>query len=256
MLQLARTQFNVLKALTIHNLQGQMSGYKYGFAWLILEPMIYIVGFRMARKLLGGLGSPPGMTPLMFYILGVFPIYICFLGVKNFTIPVGRSKLLGFPRVTPLDVTIASTLSGFALYFLLFWTLAFAVAHFENAWPPQNILEIMLAMIAALIFGITIGLAISGLFYLFPPTRQFVGYLSFAMRMGSGMFFCITMIPITYWPYLTWNPVMHITEMTRDGWFEGYVSPIASPSFVVECMLGALLLGLLVERYMRRMPKG
>jgi ABC-2 type transport system permease protein len=42
-----KTQFNVIKALTIHNLQGQMSGYKYGFAWVILEPLVFIAGFRI-----------------------------------------------------------------------------------------------------------------------------------------------------------------------------------------------------------------
>jgi capsular polysaccharide transport system permease protein len=255
MSQLIRTQFNVLKALTIHNLQGQMSGYKYGFAWLILEPLVFIAGFRLARKFFGGLASPAGMTPLMFYVLGVFPIYLCFAGIKTFTIPASRSKLLAFPRVTELDLTLAAILASFAIYFLLFWLVAVGVSNYENVWPPQNILEIMLALMGSLIIGTAVGLFFSGLVRVFPPMKQFVGYLNFAVRMASGMFFCITMIPITVWPYLTWNPVLHLTEMTRDAWFESYVSPIASPAYVAECALGLLLLGLLVERYMRRIPK-
>jgi capsular polysaccharide transport system permease protein len=256
MLQLVRTQFNVLKALTIHTLQGQMSGYKYGFAWVILEPIIYIVGFRMARRVLGGLGTPPsGMTPLMFYVLGTFPIYICLSGIQSYAIPASRSKLLGFPRVTPLDLTIASNLCSFAIYFTLFWILSVAISNYENSWPPQNILQIMLVLLTALIIGNAVGLVFSGIFRVFPPMKQFIGYLRFGLRMGSGLFFSITMMPITIWPYFTWNPLMHLTEMTRDGWFESYVSPIASPSFVAECALGLLLLGLLIERYMRRIPK-
>jgi capsular polysaccharide transport system permease protein len=255
MLQLMRTQFNVLKTLTIHHLQGQMSGYKYGFAWLVLEPLIFIAGFRLARKFFSPMAAPGGMTPLMFYILGVFPIYLCFAGIRAFAVPASRSRLLEFPRVTELDLAIAANLSSFALYFLLFWIVSVGVANYENAWPPQNMLEIMLAFMAALIIGTTVGLIISGLFRVFPPTKQFVSYLSFAIRMASGMFFCITMLPITVWPYLTWNPLLHITEMTRDAWFESYVSPIASPAYVAECGLGLLLLGLLIERYMRRIPK-
>jgi capsular polysaccharide transport system permease protein len=73
--------------------------------------------------------------------------------------------------------------------------------------------------------------------------------------MSSGLFFCITMLPLAFWPYVTWNPLFHVTELVRDAWFEGYVSPIASPTYVVECTLVLLFLGLSVERHVRRFPK-
>jgi capsular polysaccharide transport system permease protein len=251
-----KTQFNVVTALTIHNLQGQMSSYKYGFAWVILEPLVFIAGFRMMRKFIGSMASPSGMTPLMFYVLGVFVIFLALGGLKTFQIPVSRPKLLSFPRVTTLDIAIASNLSSFAIYFVLFWLVVIPVAIYENVWPPQNIVPIMLAMITAWILGWSVGLAFSAPFRSFPPLKQFIGYSNFAMRMTSGMFFCVTMLPLTTWPYFTWNPLFHLTEIMRDAWFESYVSPIASPTFVAECALVLLLLGLSVERYMRRFPKG
>src|SRR5436305_4486278 len=101
MLRELKTQFNVLKALTIHDLQGQMKAYNYGFAWLILEPLIYIAGFRLMRQFLGALAPPSGMTPLMFYVLGVLPLYLSFEALKTFRIAASPSKLLSFPRVTP-----------------------------------------------------------------------------------------------------------------------------------------------------------
>lgn len=232
-----------------------MSSYRYGFAWVLLEPLIFIGAFRMMRRAFGSLAQPSGMTPLMFYVLGVFPIFIFFEGMRSYAIAATKSKLLDFPGVSPLDLTIAKNMSGFAVYFLLFWVLAVTVSNFEGVWPPDNALKITLALLAAWVLGQGVGLVISGGYLFFPPLKQFVGYTNIVVRLISGMFFCITMIPVVFWPYLTWNPLLHVTEMTRDAWFESYVSPVADPRFLFQCVLGTTLLGLLVERSMRRVPK-
>src|SRR3954451_9881567 len=98
-------QFNIIKALAIHDLQGQMKTYNYGFAWALLEPLIYIVAFRMARKLLGGSGATDGMTPLMYYVLGVFPLYFFLQGMGAGGSAARKSSLLYFPRVTQIDLS-------------------------------------------------------------------------------------------------------------------------------------------------------
>jgi capsular polysaccharide transport system permease protein len=250
-----KAQGNTLKALTIHQLQGQMSTYRYGFAWVLLEPLIFIAAFRMMRKFFGAMAQPSGMTPLMFYVLGVFPIFMFFDGLRTYAVAASRSKLLDFPTVSPLDLMIAKNVASFSVYFILFWVLAVTVSNFESAWPPENVLKIMFALLACWILGQGVGLAVSGAYLFFPPLKQFIGYTNFVVRMISGMFFCITMIPVTVWPYLTWNPLLHLTEIARDAWFESYVSPIANPGFVLECVLGTTLLGLLVERSIRRVPK-
>jgi capsular polysaccharide transport system permease protein len=249
------TQFNVLKALTIHNLQGQMSTYSYGFAWVILEPLFFIAGFRLMRQFLGNSLAPPGgMTPLMFYVLGVIPLFLAFDGLKAYGLLVKPTKMLAFPRVTPLDMAVASGVASFAVYFILFWIIAVPVSMYEGAWPPDNIMGIILGMILGWMLGLGLGFILSGAVRVFPPARQFIGYAVFGLRMSSGLFFSITMVPVTVWPYLDWNPLLNVTEIVRDAWFESYVSPIASPRFVIECLIGILLLGLSVERFMRRVP--
>jgi capsular polysaccharide transport system permease protein len=249
-----KTQLNVLRTLAIHNLQGQMKTYNYGFAWVLLEPIMFIAAFRLVRRLLSGGTTTAGMTPLMFYVLGVLPLYFCFDGFKNYAVLARPSTLLSFPRVTRSDVAIAGGIASFAVYFLLFWLIAVPVSIYEGVWPPQNLIPIVFAIIASWVIGMAAGFALSGLFQVFPPLKQFISYVVFGFRMISGFFFCIVMIPVAYWPYLTWNPLLHITELVRDSWFESYVSPIASPMFIVECAVGMLLLGLSVERYMRRIP--
>jgi capsular polysaccharide transport system permease protein len=102
--------------------------------------------------------------------------------------------------------------------------------------------------------GVAIGFVVGTATRVFPPVKQFWGYTSMVNRMAGGMLFVITMFPSEYWPYFTWNPVLHCEEMLRDGWFNTYTSPVADPLFVMECITGLLLLGLSLERYQRRMP--
>ena len=190
----------------------------------------------------------------MFYVLGVLPLYLCLDGIRAYSTIASPSSFWHFPRVTPVDLALASAISSFVVYFILFWVISIPVAIYENAWPPDNILSVMFGLILAWMLGIAAGFIISGAARVFPPTKQFVSYTSFALRISGGMFFCITMIPVAWWPLLSWNPVLQATEMTRDGWFEGYVSPIANPLYIGECILGMMLLGLSIERFMRRVP--
>ena len=57
-----RTQFNVIGALTIHELQGLMKTYNYGFAWALFEPFMFIAVMRVVKSAFKGL--PPGVVRL------------------------------------------------------------------------------------------------------------------------------------------------------------------------------------------------
>src|SRR5271169_4087835 len=69
-----KTQFNVIVALTIRELQSLMKSYNYGFAWALLEPIMFIGIMRVARSAFKGL-TPPDMPPTTFLIVGIIPFY-------------------------------------------------------------------------------------------------------------------------------------------------------------------------------------
>jgi capsular polysaccharide transport system permease protein len=249
-----RTQINVIAALTIRELQSLMKGYNYGFAWALLEPLMFIAIMRLARSAFKGL-TPPNMQPSTFLILGIVPFYLYIQAVgavyKSIS---GTDNLLKFPRVTPIDVAIAAALCDFCIYFALFLVFLVFFSIYEGAWPPQDPLAVCLAFIALWMLGMGLGFVVGTAARVFPPLKQFVSYYNLANRMMGGMLFVITMFPSSFWPYFTWNPVLHCMEMLRDAWFVTYTSPVASPAYVMEWILGLWLLGLSLERFQRRVP--
>src|ERR1043165_3693421 len=255
MFKAMKAQFDVIGALTIHNLQGQMKNYAYGYVWLFIEPIMYIAILRLMRQAFNPLAPPNNMAPLTFYTLGVIPIFLSFEGLGDVAREVSApSKLLSFPRVTPVDVAIASSFASFSTYFLLFWIFVLPLSIYEGAWPPKNALEVVLTLLGVWILSAAVGFIVGAAMRVFPPARQFVMYITRVLRLISGLFFVITMIPTIYWPYLTWNPLLHLMELMREGWFSTYTSPVASPLFVAQCTIVILLLGLSLERFMRRVP--
>jgi capsular polysaccharide transport system permease protein len=151
-------------------------------------------------------------------------------------------------------LAVAASISSFALYFVIFWVGSLLISNYEGVWPPQNVMTINLSLVAASVIGTGAGFALSGAVRVFPGLGKIIGISIFALRMLSGMFFCVAQVPSQYWVYLAWNPLLHITELVRDAWFESYVSPIASPAYVLEFALGLLLFGLAIERFKSRIP--
>jgi capsular polysaccharide transport system permease protein len=249
-----KTQFNVIKALTIHELQDAGKAYNYGFAWALLEPIMFIGIMRALRSALKGL-TPPDMPPTTFLIVGIVPyyMYLSAMGAvyKSLSEP---DKMLQFPRVTPIDVAIAASLRDFCIYFAVYCIFLVPVSIYEGAFPPENALKVFVLYLVIWMLGVSFGFVAGAAARVFPPIKQFISYYNILNRMIGGMLFVITMFPSVYWPYLTWNPTLHCMEMIRDGWFVTYTSPVADPAYVAEWILGLTLLGLSLERYQRRMP--
>lgn len=249
-----KTQFSVIRALTIHELQGMMKTYNYGFAWALLEPIMFIGVMRIARSAFKGL-TPPDMPPTTFLVVGIIPYYLYLSAITAVYGAVSSSDgMLQFPRVTPVDLAISNALQEFCIYFTLYCIFLLPISIYDGVFPPENGLKVMLAFIALWTLGLSFGFVVGTAARVFPPIRQFLGYYNLFNRMVGGMLFVITMMPSVLWPYFTWNPVLHCMEMLRDGWFVTYTSPIADPFYVMEWILGFLLLGLSLERYQRRMP--
>jgi capsular polysaccharide transport system permease protein len=60
----------------------------------------------------------------------------------------------------------------------------------------------------------------------------------------SCVFFSLQDLPEEFWPYLTWNPLVHFNELARYACFESYGQKGVSLSFTIEITLVFLFLSL------------
>ncbi len=68
----------------------------------------------------------------------------------------------------------------------------------------------------------------------------------------SGVFYVPSRMPPTITDILWWNPVLHLVEWVREGFYPNYDSAIFTPGYPLFLALILIFLGLAGERLFRK----
>lgn len=242
-------------ALTVREMQASNSSYVYGYAWAIAEVIISLTALTVLKVFIHVL-SPPAMPPVLFLLTGAVPWFTFHNTASGmFQVVSQRRKLLLLPHVTPLDIMLAKAMSVLCTYGSVFFVGLVMADYFEGGMIPRSTAGLVLIYLLSWVMGMGFGLCLMPLIRIFPPGLKL---LSIIWRFGlilSGVYFTISTIPSNYWVYLTWNPMLHVSELMRTYWFETYQTPIGNPFYVAVCAMSLMTFGLLLERYVRyRVP--
>lgn len=245
-------QYQVVKALVLRDMLAQFGNTRLSYLLRIILPLAGFAIIFLVFNLRGRL-SPPNLSLPVFLVTG-YPFWMAFRETLQQVINVsGREdSTLYFPQVTVLDLIIAKTILEGAANTVVLVILGLLVAVFFQE-PPIDGLGVLILFWSATLLGAGVGLALSPAQRLFPVFVQFFGMV---LRIGmfiSGVIFTVSQIPSWAWPYLTWNPVLHITEGVREAWSGGaYLSPVYDPGYVFICIFLLVGGGLALERITRR----
>ena len=69
--------------------------------------------------------------------------------------------------------------------------------------------------------------------------------------LTSGLFFVADGMPLALQEWLYYNPILHLTEWLRSGYYANYESRFLDPAYPLGFMLAVLLLGFAAERVFR-----
>jgi len=247
-----KAQLRVLTALTLREIQSQNSSLEYGYAWALIDVCISIAVLTVLKVFIRAL-SPAGMPPILFLVTGILPWLTFSSTATAMEGAIAKNKrLLLLPGLTPLDFAFAKALQILCTYGSVFVAVAVAASYFEQAPPPRSLIGAIMMYLSSWVLGIAYGLITMPLTRVLPPIAKVIGIVWRFGLLFSGVFFTITMFPEWTWPYLTWNPMIHVEELMRTYWFTTYQTPVGSPLYVGECILGMAFLGLSLERYVRR----
>jgi capsular polysaccharide transport system permease protein len=249
MINALRTQLAVIAALVIRGMQMERRQFVYGYAWTFIQPAATIAILRLAQHVTGL--EPQSMGPTIFLVLGVVPIFM-FIQTMMVLSRETKRGLCIIPRVSQLDVMVAKGIMTFITYSVLFWLFAIAASLYDNEWPPENALGLQVVLILNWSLGLSFAFVFNAIARYFPPITEFKKFIARPLRLISGMFFIITALPTFLWPWFTWNPLMHVTELMRSFWFTVYTTPVGSIGYILAWLAALAVLGLGLERYMRR----
>ena len=245
-------QYRVIKAIVLRDMSARTGTSRLGPLLQILMPivtlssMILMFGFR-------GKVIPSGF-PLAVFVITGYPLWQSFSGTysKVMNAAAKTDPLLMFPQITQLDLVLATIILDWATNSVVFFVLCIGVVVIFGDAAPADPLGVIFCFWGCMWIGSAVGMILCGLQRTIPIVAQF---LNIFMRFGmwvSGVLYSVNKLPSFLWPYLKWNPILHLIEGCRHLWNPDFDAPIFSPSYVFIIGFVLTVIGLVVERASRR----
>jgi capsular polysaccharide transport system permease protein len=202
--------------------------------------------------ILAARAAPYGDSILLFIGTGTVP-FMSFSYLSRFmmiAVLITR-PLLAFPQVKILDVLLASALLE-TMAACLVTIIMIVIAWFVGIdFMPKDIVQAALAFGAALLLGLGFGLVNGVLALAVKFWAVVVAVEIMLLWLTSGVVIVPDALPGAARNVLAYNPVLHVVEWMRSAYYEGYGGLILDRGYVIGFGMGAVFLGLLLERAMR-----
>lgn len=249
----AFVQYQVIRALVLRETRTRFGEHQLGYLWAVLEPLMWILTFWAAYEL-AETAPVHGMDTLSFLSTGILTYELFANNVSRIGEAInGNRPLLFYPQVQPIDLVWARAALETATLVTVFAVVMGGAAMVRGELPAiDDILTTMLGLLLASLLGTALGLLLCMLGVISNVVERLRTPLMRPLFWVSGLYFTLEDAPVASREALSYNPVLHVVEMVRDGWFPSYKSPSADASYVVAYILGFGALGLLLERIVRR----
>lgn len=245
-------QLHVIHALILRETRTRFGKHSLGYVWALMDPLLFI-GLFWAMFELAGRNVPSGMDALGFLCTGFLPynVFSCNLSRAQ-TAVASNLALLYYPQVHPLDLvaarSILETVTLTVAFFLFMLLNTLITQHF----PLDSALKTLSGLALAAALGTALGLLFNSIILVVPTFEHFTGPILRPMFWISGLFFSTNELPYSVREMFLWNPMLHIIEVTRDGWFQSYDYHYYSYGYIMLWILGLGVAGLVAERLTRK----
>ena len=245
-------QKRVIGALLMREIITRYGRNNIGFLWLFVEPLMMTLLILMMWKFLRA-DQLSSLNIVAFTLTG-YPMAMMWRNASNRAIGAisANASLLYHRNVRVLDTIFSRVLlevAGATIAQIAIMALLLAVRWIE--WPA-DIFYMLMAWILMALFALGLGLVICSIAFKFEAFGKLWSTLSFIMLPLSGAFFFVASLPHQAQEYLLWIPMVHGTEMFRQGYFGSSVLTLENPWFLLLCDLVLLFVGLaLVAKFIK-----
>ena len=239
-------QKRVIGALLMREIITRYGRNNIGFLWLFVEPLL----MTLMILLLWGAARANQYSDLniIAFTLTGYPLAMMWRNVSNRAIGAisANASLLYHRNVRVLDTLFARMLLEIAGATIA--QIAIVGVLILIGWipTPADVFYMLMAWLLMAIFAIGLGLVICSIAFKVEVFGKIWGTFSFVMLPLSGTFFFVSSLPQQAQQYVLWVPMVHGTEMFRQGYFGASVITHESISYIVLCNLVLLLLGFIM----------
>lgn len=234
-----KTQFNVILALIIKELQVRFGTKKLGYFWLFLEPVLHIIPFFFIRKVLGKWQVE---ELIIFLVTGIVTVMFFTKTVTKIQASVSANRaLFAYRQIKPMDIALARLFIECIISLSVFVLMLSVFILFFQKFPAMKIFPIAifaLIMFVVITFscGIILMIATTRLTFLDAIIPTVMRLIYFA----SGAFFSVSDVPYAFRHSLLLNPILHVVEILRFNLMPKQITNYGGVSYIATCTFALL----------------
>ena len=219
-----------------------------GYFWAVAQPIALITVLSLAFSLL--LRSPPlGIDFTMFYATGLLPLRMFQMLSNNVGGALAYSKpLMAYPRVTFVDAIVGRAVLTILTQFVVSVVILSAITIWTQSSDTRSYEIVVAAYGMAIMLGVGIGTLNCFLFMLLPVWKLVWGIATGPMILLSAVLYLYEDLPLVAQNILWYNPMTHVTGLTRVGFYSTYNPAYINLPFVVACSLIPAFFGVMMLR--------
>jgi capsular polysaccharide transport system permease protein len=244
-------QRDVIFAIFLREMNARFSSYTLGNIWILLEPILMMLFFVVifgAR----GRGAFGYVEPPVFILASFLPFRMLWLApMRNNMKALGGARgLLGFRQVRLFDVFLARSLVEAGIFLVAGTILVAGMTWIGFDAVPVDPLRVLYYGLILWLFASAFGMLACVVAFFSREVEKIISIMTMPLLFLSAVFYPMTAIPPAYRSLFALNPLVHASELIREGWLPMYESPVASSGYLY--MWTIITLALAVSSYRLR----
>ena len=244
-------QTRILGALVIRETRASFGKSQLGYLWEIITPaggmvVLVIIFTALGRK------PPFGESLALFFATGILTLYFFRKLSSNMMNAFTANKaLLTYPPIKETDTLFARAILVTLTYVLIMAVFYGGLIALGMAGPPHRPEVVAEAFLATAAFGFGVGMFNAFVLTFWTSWSNVYGVLTRPLFFISGIFYVPSYMPPHLIAILEWNPVVHLVEWVRVGYYPNYHSMIFAPHYPLAIAMVLTVVGLAGERLTR-----
>lgn len=247
-----RIQLRVLHALLMREVITRFGRENLGVLWLVVEPMIFTLGVASIWTAMG-MNHGSAIPIVAFAVTGYSSVLMWRNSASRSSHAIRENLgLLFHRRVQVIDVLLTRTLleiGGATGSFIVLSSLFIFIGWMP---APRDLLEVIAGWLMLAWFGGCLAILIGAGSALSEVVERIWHPASYLLFPLSGAAFMVDWMPQSLQKFVLLLPMIHGTEMLREGWFGNVVRSHYSVQYMVSSCLALTLAGLYVQRQASR----
>lgn len=245
-------QRRVIGALLMREILTRYGRHNIGFLWLFVEPMLFTLGVTAiwtATKSFHG----STVDIVSFAVTGYSTVLLWRVMPSRCIGAIQPNLALMYHRnVKVIDIFLSRVILEAFGTTASFITLVFVFVGIGWMSWPEDLLKVLEGWVLLAWFGFAFGILLGAIGEISEMVDKIWHPASYVFFPISGAAFLVYALPKTAQNIVLYLPMVHCTELVRDGYFGSSFEPHYSVMYIVSCNLGLSIAALAMVRYISK----